>query len=90
MLQKVEQFTNEAIGKQFKFTLMKSATVVANDQQMLEEERTFFSSELVAKAYKCLGIIQNDEASKGFWPCHFTHKADGKLKFTENTYIGDE
>ena len=37
--------------------------------KLIEDGRGFFCSELVAKAYKCCGIMQpTDEASSNFWP----------------------
>jgi hypothetical protein len=33
------------------------------DEKFIEEDRTFFCSELIAKAYKILGIVENDDRS---------------------------
>jgi hypothetical protein len=41
------------------------------------EEQTFFCSELIASAYKVLGIIPNEALSYKFYPSHF----EGAEKF---------
>ena len=41
--------------------------------KFVNKDRTFFCSELVAKAYKTLGIIEDDDTScTQFYPAHFT------------------
>ena len=58
---------------------------------MIDESRTFFCSELVAKAYKELGILENDNTSCAkFFPHDFSAKGDSFLKFTEGTVIEEE
>eukprot|EP00351_Strombidinopsis_sp_SopsisLIS2011_P000804 CAMPEP_0116881910 /NCGR_PEP_ID=MMETSP0463-20121206/13993_1 /TAXON_ID=181622 /ORGANISM="Strombidinopsis sp, Strain SopsisLIS2011" /LENGTH=98 /DNA_ID=CAMNT_0004534269 /DNA_START=943 /DNA_END=1239 /DNA_ORIENTATION=- len=54
------------------------------------EDRTFFCSELVAKAYKVMGIMQNDVASSTFLPKNFTKKHDNCLGLKEGVSLGDE
>ena len=42
--------------------LMKKNSVKNCDNEMgIATDRTFFCSELIAKAYKCLGIIEDDD-----------------------------
>jgi len=58
---------------------------------MIDEQRTFFCSELVAKAFKELGILIKDNTSCAkFWPHDFGAKGDSFLKFTEGTVIEEE
>ena len=41
--------------------------------KFVNKDRTFFCSELVAKAYKTFGIIEDDDTScTQFYPAHFT------------------
>jgi hypothetical protein len=57
----------------------------------VESDRTFFCSELIAKAFKILGVIEDDETScTMFYPHHFTEKGDSSLKLTPDTTIGPE
>jgi len=43
------------------------------DKDVIDEDRTFFCSELVAKAYKVCGImLHTEEASANYLPVDFT------------------
>lgn len=60
-------------------------------RQLINEDRTFFCSELVAKACKILGMIENDKTSSSrFHPVHFSTKGQNFLKLTENTKIEEQ
>lgn len=58
----------------------------------IDPNRTFFCSELIAKAYKCLGFIKNDgKSSATFYPKHFSEKGENELlKFKNLIYLGAE
>jgi len=57
-----------------------------NSNQLVETNRTFFCSELLAKAFKILGIMEDDDTScTQFYPQHFTEHGDSFLKLTEGT-----
>lgn len=61
-----------------------------NDQE-IEKNRDFFCSELVAKAFKVTGIIEDDDTScTQFYPGTFDQKHDSFLKLTPGTEIGSE
>ena len=63
----------------------------AEQNQLIAENRTFFCSELVAKAFKLLGIIEDDELScTQFYPNHFSSKGDKFLKLTKGTTIEEQ
>ena len=58
---------------------------------LISDDRTFFCSELVAKAFKVLGVIENDEIScSKFFPSHFSSKGEDFLNLTNNTTIESE
>jgi hypothetical protein len=58
---------------------------------LVSSERTFFCSELVAKAFKVLGVTINDKKSCGkYYPGHFSIKNDSFLKLNYGTEIQDE
>ena len=63
----LETFLAEAIGLKYSLNgILKRGTtklVKGAKNELLHEDRTFFCSELVAKAYKILGIIEDDETS---------------------------
>lgn len=61
---------------------------VTEDKDEIDEDRTFFCSELVAKAYKMCGIIVDDDVScTRYLPGHFSDSSDRPLKLTEGTFI---
>lgn len=89
MVDNLEVFLHEAIGQKYELTpnkLLRNQTVGKVDRKMIDTNRTFFCSELVAKAYKVLGIIQDDEtACSQFYPHHFSAQGDAFLRFTPGT-----
>lgn len=59
--------------------------------RIVNEDRTFFCSELVAKAFKTLHIMVEDgRASCQFFPSHFTSNGDSVLNLSEGTTIDPE
>ena len=61
--------------------------ITANSSRMyVEEDRTFFCSELVAKAYKVFGVLENKQASSYFLPS--TLENDQQLKFSSGAQLG--
>lgn len=57
---------------------------------MIEENRSFFCSELVAKCYKVCGIMaQTEEASCSFTPADFS-SGRARLRLVENAHLGRE
>ena len=58
---------------------------------LFEKDRTFFCSELVAKAFKILGIIEdNKKSSAKYFPGNFTTKSESTLNVTKGTSIETE
>lgn len=56
----------------------------------IDDDRTFFCSELVAKAYKVLGIMHDDgRASSSFYPSAFSVKGN-MLKMMPGCELGSE
>jgi hypothetical protein len=56
------------------------------DGKFMDESRSFFCSELVAKSFKILGIMVDDEIScSKFYPHHFTALGDDALNLTPGT-----
>ena len=89
----------EALGKKYgldRKKLMRRTTIpkkedLQNQNQMIDDQRTFFCSELVAKAFKILGIIENDEVSCGqFFPHHFSARGSSILHLTPGTESHEE
>jgi hypothetical protein len=76
---KLNIFLKESLGKNYNlniFDLMKrkkTQKMPRSDSTFVDEERSFFCSELIAKCYKSCGIIKDgDYACTNFLPCNFT------------------
>jgi len=68
MVNNLEKFLSEAVGLKYGIggnKLMKKKTIKMSSKtkELLETDRTFFCSELVAKAFKLLGVIEDDDIS---------------------------
>ena len=58
---------------------------------VVDESRTFFCSELVAKAFKIAGVLEDDDtACSRFMPASFSAKGQHFLKLKEGTEIEEE
>lgn len=51
------------------------------DRKYISKNRTFFCSELIAKAYKVLGVMKTERASASFFPNHFAREAHKNEKY---------
>ena len=94
MVDNLERFLSEAVGQSYGLGgILKQKTMRPGKEsdRLIQEDRSFFCSELVAKAFKLLGVIEDDETScTQFWPHHFSSKGDKFLKLTEGTTIEGE
>ena len=95
------KFLDQAQGKEYGLggnllrtkseKVINDADVEEEDKLIIAEDRTFFCSELVAKAFKILKIIEDDDIScTTYFPAHFGSKHDSKLKLTAGTTIESE
>lgn len=97
MVDQLEKFLKEAVGRQYSITfnkLTRSETVkkkTETDTELIDEDRTFFCSELVAKAFKVLGIMKDGgKSSSAYFPHHFCMRGDSELDLTAGTEIKTE
>ena len=92
----LEIFINEVIGQKYDIggeKLMRSSTIAKfnDNKKFIDSDRTFFCSELQAKAYKVFGIIEDDDIScTQYYPIHFSSKGDEMLKLTRGTFLNEE
>ena len=76
----------ESIGNKYGISMKqilssKRQTVKPKSGKFIDDDRTFFCSELIAKAYKVLGIIEDDDkACSNYFPSSFSMKGDLKVK----------
>ena len=57
--------------------------------RLIEEGRAFFCSELVMKAFKCVGLIQSNEACTNWLPADLT-SVKNRLNLVEGATLGPE
>jgi hypothetical protein len=98
VLNNLEKFLKEVNGKHYAFKprqLIKRDTIMVKkgdkpSDNLIDEDRTFFCSELVAKCYKVCGIMApTDEASSNFLPIDFTSQGT-RLKLVPNASLSNE
>lgn len=80
MIDKLEVFLKEAVGNRYGIStsklLFQRNTVKPKKGSYIDEDRTFFCSELVAKGYKILGIMDEDgRPCNHFYPSSFSSKS---------------
>ena len=91
MLDGLEKFVNEAYGKKYALNatkLLSKKSIPVTGGATIAEDRTFFCSELVAKAYKCMGILPDDKASSNYYPNWFS--SEKKLPLLKDAVLGPE
>jgi len=80
MIDVLDTFLHEAVGKKYGLSadklFTKKKTMKAKDGKLIDDDRSFFCSELIAKAYKVLGLIGEDEISSQYFPANFSGKGD--------------
>jgi AAA+ ATPase superfamily predicted ATPase len=93
LIDKLEVFLKEAVGLKYGIStqklLFQRTTIKPTKGKYIDENRTFFCSELVAKGYKVLGIInEEDKACSAYYPSSFS--SHGKLKVVDGCILGPE
>lgn len=102
MIDNLQKFLSQVVGNKYGLSankLTRTESVDCTDlgidkngeQRLIAADRTFFCSELVAKAYKILGIIEDDNKSSAkYFPSHFSSMYQNALKLTEGTTMDHE
>ena len=87
---KMEKFLEKSVGKKYEVNLSKFMKHKSTFNG-IADDRTFFCSELVAKAFKLLGIMEDDGTSCAqFYPGHFAAAGDKFLKLKPGVIIENE
>jgi hypothetical protein len=87
----IEAFVAKTLGKEFEISLDKlftfSSVLKRNPED--DEKKTYFCSELVARLYKELGLLDEEKSSTRYYPVDFSDKT--RLKFhREGVYMEPE
>ena len=86
MLRSLEEFINEVRGKKFK--LSASKLIRKRSDPSAEAEEGYFCSELLATAYKRIGLIPDEVASSRYWPGQFS--TEKRLELLKGARFGEE
>jgi len=94
MLDDLEGFLKEAVG--LSYAIQAGAllwgggrlSIQPKQGHYIDKDRTFFCSELVAKAYKVMGLMGDDRSSSCYAPGAFSCK--GTLKLANGASLGQE
>lgn len=70
MLIKLEEFVKKVDGKKFKISPIK--LLQRSSLEVPGEESSFFCSELVASAYKAMGLLSAEIPASSYWPGDFS------------------
>ena len=76
MLLKLEEFVKKVDGKNFKISPVK---LLQRINSMPGEENSFFCSELIASAYKAMGLLSSEVPANQYWPGDFSIEKDLNL-----------
>lgn len=89
----LEDFVKQSIGKKFKINPTKIfRKKCSNDTALtIKGEKTYFCSELVACAYKRLGILDQEIAASQYWPGDFSAEDHSKqVKLLDGARLSEE
>lgn len=84
-------FVKKNLGKKYDINAMKLLKFESDfnwGQVNQDESRGYFCSELVAKAYKSIGLIDQKKSSGRYWPVDFSEK--NQLELKNGAYLGSE
>ena len=90
-MEKLETFIKKILGYKYALStqkLLNKKCSTDGDISKMTEDQTFFCSELVASAWKCLGILPKDVAASQYWPGSFAQT--GKINMLRGARLEDE
>lgn len=75
------QFMKKNLGKKYDLTAFKLLKLESDfSWENVKEDRGYFCSELVAKAFKSVGLLDEKKSSGRYWPVDFSERSELKLK----------
>ncbi|CAD8050282.1 unnamed protein product [Paramecium primaurelia] len=77
-LLQIEKFVKENVGRQYQLSftklLQEKSTIITSQNQ--QEDPTYFCSQLIAKIYKQIGLLNQDKSANQYWPGSFSNEKD--------------
>lgn len=83
VLEKFEDFVGKVLGKKFRISVGK--LFARKSDKKPEDKKGFFCSELVAMAYKSIGILPGNKPASRYWPGDFFDNK--KLNLINGAYL---
>ena len=88
-MNKLETFIRNVIGMRYKLNTSKIFKKIdEHDYMNKNKDQSYFCSELVACAYKCLEILPKEISASQYWPGSFSNK--GGLNLLNRALLEDE
>jgi uncharacterized protein YycO len=86
----MEDFAQKVRGKKYKMNLVKIFRTKSNRDgaEEIKENKSYFCSELIASAYKRIGLLPEDISATQYWPGSFA--ADANMVLNKDAWLGDE
>jgi hypothetical protein len=78
------------IGRKFKINAAKLLRrhSTTDSGENIEDNKSFFCSELVASVYKLMGVLSDTVSASQYWPVSFS--ADKNINLLQNASLGEE
>lgn len=75
------QFVKKQLGKKYQLSAIKLLQFESDfNWETVKEDRGYFCSELIAKALKSIGLLDEKKSSGRYWPVDFSEKSGVQLK----------
>ena len=86
----LEDFAQKVRGKKYKMNLTKMWRQKSNRDasENIKDTKSYFCSELIASAYKRIGLLPSDISATQYWPGTFSIASD--IEYEKEATLGDE
>ena len=89
-IEQLEDFAQKVRGKKYKMNPVKIWRKSSNRDASgdIKESKSYFCSELVASAFKRIGLLPENVSATQYWPNNFA--SNSTLNLQKDAYLGDE
>lgn len=89
-LEQLEEFAQQVRGKKYKMNLVKICRQKSDRDasENIKDTKSYFCSELIASAYKRIGLLPADVSATQYWPGAFSINSD--TEYLKGATLGDE
>lgn len=91
VLPELYKFILNTIGAKYTFNIATLTCMKSSFNENKEKQKGYFCSELIASAYKEIGILSLIKSSTSYWPRSFSSQHDKKeLNLYDNAHLHPE